>query len=544
MIDEARNSTAAIDPAVSQDGTLLLRLFASKLLLNEDWERLPARVRNDLLLRSDEHALLAGLVEYGLMTAFQAKLIKAGRTFGLVLGDYRLLERLGSGGMGTVYKAEHTVLRKIVAIKVVRHADVEDPSQLRRFTAEMRTVAQLHHPNIVAATDAGHCVEPGANGQTLFYFVMDYVPGTNLEALVKHGGPMDPAIVCDIGHQIASALAEANKRDLVHRDIKPSNIIYDSGGTAKLLDFGLARNLLSRETRQGMLLGTIDYMSPEQASDSSDVDIRTDIFSLGATLYWCLTGRRPFERKPNAMEAITLRRTQPSPRVRERRPEVSPELEDVIAGMMATAVEDRIQSPQELMQELLPFLPSAEEEPPVSRRPLSVMELVLNLPHTTPANSSRRRVLIVDDEPPIRALCRAALESPDIECDEAADGIDALAAVRTLSYDAIILDLRLPKMEGREVCRRLRESANTPHQKILVISGCAPADDLAEMLADGVDDFLTKPLSVVQLQARVRAALRLKDQQENADRLNKSLVEAKGPTNDTAPTVIPLVNAK
>src|SRR5262249_11195938 len=147
-----------------------------------------------------------------------------------------------------------------------------------------------------------------------------------------------------------------NKRDLVHRDIKPSNIILDAGGTAKLLDFGLARDLLSRETRQGMLLGTIDYMSPEQACDSSCVDIRTDIFSLGATLYWCLTGQRPFERKQIAMETIMLRRTQPSPRVRERRPEVSPELEDLIAGMMATAVQERIQSPEELKYELAPFL--------------------------------------------------------------------------------------------------------------------------------------------------------------------------------------------
>ena len=238
MFKALTDQSVRTDHVASHEGTLLLRLIASSLVLNEDWDRLPERARKDLLLRSDADSLLAGLVENDLLTEFQARQIKSGRSFGLVLGDYRILDRLGAGGMGTVFKAEHVVLRKTVAIKVVAHADVDDASQLRRFSAKMRTVAQLRHPNIVAATDAGKCLEPGANGQTLFYFVMDYVPGTNLEQLVKHGGPLDPAIVCDIGHQIASALAAADRRDLVHRDIKPSNIIYDSGGAAKLLDLG------------------------------------------------------------------------------------------------------------------------------------------------------------------------------------------------------------------------------------------------------------------------------------------------------------------
>jgi serine/threonine protein kinase len=538
MFNSDRSGIIDLSESVARDGTLLLQLFASKVVLNEDWDKLSDKVRKDLLLRSDVEDLLAGLVEYGLMTQFQVKHIQSGRSFGLVLGDYRLLSRLGAGGMGTVYKAEHTVLRKIVAIKVVSHADVEDASQLRRFNAEMRTVAQLQHPNIVAGTDAGKCVEPGPNGQTLLYFVMDYVPGSNLEALVKQSGALDPAVVCDIGYQIASALAEANKRDLVHRDIKPSNIIYDSGGKAKLLDFGLARDLLSRETRQGVLLGTIDYMSPEQACDSSCVDIRTDIFSLGATLYWCLTGHRPFERQRNAFEAIKLRRTQVPPPVRERRPEVSPELEDVISRMMATAIEERISSPTLLMQELAQFLQPVVDEQPVSRRPPSVAELVLNLPEVAPKATSRHRVLIVDDEPGIRQLCRIALESPEIECDEAVDGLDAISAARKLAYDVIVMDIDLPKLNGAEVCQRLRESRSNPHQKIFLISGRITADDMAAFLATGADDYLTKPISAVQLRARVLAALRHKNEQENAIRLNKSLLSAKeAQPSDLAATV-------
>ena len=217
----------------------------------------------------------------------------------------------------------------------------------------------------------------------------------------------------------------------------------------------------------------------------SRVDIRTDIFSLGATLYWCLTGYRPFERQRNSAEAIKLRRTQRSPCVRDRRPEVSPELADVVARMMATNVDNRIQSPQELMQEMAQFLQPAAEEPPVSTRPPSVAELVLNLPNTAPKNSSRHRVLIVDDDAAIRKLCRDAIEAPDIECDEAADGIAALVAVRNLVYDAIVLDFQLPKLDGAEVCRRLRESETTPHQKILMISGCIPPDSLAALWKAG-----------------------------------------------------------
>ena len=152
---------------------------------------------------------------------------------------------------------------------------------LLRFFTEMRTVAQLQHPNIVAAIDAGEAAGTNPDDPTLHYFVMEYVPGQDLEQLVEQQGPLPVAKACDFAHQIASALAEPHKHNLVHRDLKPSNVLITPDEQAKLLDFGLARHFRHRHTEPGTLLGTLDYMAPEQAQDAASVDIRADIYSPG-----------------------------------------------------------------------------------------------------------------------------------------------------------------------------------------------------------------------------------------------------------------------
>ena len=181
--------------------------------------------------------------------------------------------------MGVVFKAEHVDMRRLVAIKVLSTFADQDSRIHQRFLTEIRVVAQLQHPNIVAAMDAGRI--SGPDSPTLRYFVMEFVPGQDLEEYVNATGPISSAKACDIIHQIAAALAEAHKHNLVHRDIKPANIRLTPDGQAKLLDFGLARHFTNRMTEPGTVLGTLDFMAPEQTCDAGSVDIRADIYALG-----------------------------------------------------------------------------------------------------------------------------------------------------------------------------------------------------------------------------------------------------------------------
>jgi serine/threonine protein kinase len=277
---------------------LLQELLTSSLIRCKDWDSLPAAIRDDLTRLTEEDELLARLVEQKILTEYQASRIEAGTTFGLILGNYRVLDRLGAGGMGIVFKAEHLRLPRLVAIKVLPLSADQNPRLLQRFFGEMWAVAQLQHPNIVGAIDAGETANADPASPCLHYFVMDYVAGENLEDKVNSHGLLSATTACDLIHQVACALGEAHRHKLVHRDVKPSNILVTPEGQAKLLDFGLALQLNNRMTEPGTVLGTLDYVAPEQAIDASSVDIRADIYGLGGTLFWCLTGRTPFSSQP------------------------------------------------------------------------------------------------------------------------------------------------------------------------------------------------------------------------------------------------------
>jgi response regulator RpfG family c-di-GMP phosphodiesterase/serine/threonine protein kinase len=504
-------------------GALLQELLASGLILSEDWDQLADDVREKLNACPDPPALLSGLVDHHLLTEYQATRVAAGTTFGLLLGNYRVLDRLGVGGMGVVFRAEHCRMRRQMAIKVLPLGPDQDPRILRRFLTEIRVIAQLQHPNIVAAFDAGEVVSPDANTPVLHFFVMEYVPGQDLEEYVQENGPQTPAKACDLMHQVASALDEAHKHNLVHRDIKPSNIRITPEGQAKLLDFGLARHFHTGMTDPGTLLGTIDYMAPEQVQDAHAVDIRADLFALGGTLYWCLTGEPPFSAGKNVVLELTRRVTQPSPSVRAKRPDIPEELDAVIARLMALNPEDRYATPQAVMRALLPFLrPELRDH---LLMPLTGSQPEIQLKELDgPMAANARRILLVDDQAEIRTYCRCVLQADGFHCDEAEGGIAALDAVKAKAYDLIVLDIDMPDMQGTEVCRRLRENPPAPHLKIVMASGLNNADTMAKMLLAGADDFITKPFSVVQLQGRIKAALRLKDAQDRSDLLNRHLL--------------------
>ncbi len=504
---------------------LLQELLGSSLVLSEDWEQLPSNVRDELLECGETEDVLTRLVEHGLLTEYQARRIEAGTTFGLVLGNYRVLDRLGAGGMGIVFRAEHVRMRRQVAIKVLPLSPDQDQRILRRFLTEIRAIAQLQHPNIVGAIDAGETSSSDGAGPVLHFFVMEYIPGQDLEEYVRENGPLSPAKATDIIHQIASALAEANKHNLVHRDIKPSNIQVTPEGQAKLLDFGLARHFPTGVTEPGTVLGTLDYMAPEQVQDAHTVDIRADLYALGGTLYWALTAQAPFPPKGNLVQELATRLHQQPPSVRAKRPEIPAELDAIIRRLMALSPDDRYATPQAAMRALLPFLKPELR----NHNELSGIRSQLDNPSSAEPRAiddaqRAHRILLIDDEPDIRTFCRFVLQAEGLACDEVDGGAEALEAVKKRPYDLVILDINMPDMVGTEVCRRLREAPPTPHLKIIMTSGSANSDTMAQMLLAGADDFVTKPFSVVQLQARVKAALRLKDAQDRSDLLNRHLL--------------------
>jgi response regulator RpfG family c-di-GMP phosphodiesterase len=495
---------------------VLVDLLESSLVLPEDYEALPPEVRADLEESPDLHALLAKLVERRLLTPFQADRLAAGKAFGLVLGSYRILDKVSSGGMGVVFRGEHVRLRRPVAIKVLPMAGSRAHMDrvLRRFYAEVRAVAQLHHPHIVRALDAGAAVSDSPDGPVLHYYVMEYIEGEDLDDYVKARGPLPVGQACAFAHQIAGALAQAHEHRLVHRDVKPSNILVTKDGAAKLVDFGLVRHFRQRMTERGALLGTLDFMAPEQARDASAVDGRADLYGLGGTLYYCLTGQRPFRQLGDLAQEMAARQTQPPPSARAFRPEVTKELDAVIAKLMACRPQDRYQLALEAMAALAPFLPSASPRAP-ARTDTSTSDTVPPRKH---------RVLVVDDDVSIRRLCVQALKKEAISCDEAADGPAALNQVWEKPYDLVLVDWAMPGMNGLELCRSLRERPPARNLKVIMISGNLTADDLSQVLPAGADDYLPKPFSLVQMLARVKAALRAKDREDETDQLNLRLL--------------------
>lgn len=510
---------------VSTPVNLVDKLLNTSVILAEDWQSLPGELQDELSSCQDSEVILTALINHHLLTEYQADRIRAGTTYGLVLGNYRVLDRLGAGGMAVVFKAEHMVMRRVVAIKVMPHSASLQSTLLSRFVTEMRTVAQLQHPNIVAAFDAGQTTPPDPDSPVLHYIVMEYVPGQTLEDMVEERGRLALVKACDIVHQIASALAEANKHGLVHRDIKPSNILVTPEGQAKLLDFGLVHRLGNNLTEAGTMLGTMDYMAPEQSQDASRVDIRADLYGLGGTLYWCLTGQLPFSNKGNLHENLARRLTQAPPSVRTVRPEIPVELEAVVTRLMAVNPDDRYPKPQDLMRALLPFLRcESRDDAFFAAGPGSLTPSFETVDRKT-ALAKVHQVLVVDDEESVRSFCKLILNAEGIQCDESSDGRSALEAIREKSYDLVLTDIHMPRMTGLEVLHRLREDPPAPNFKIVMISGQSSSDEMANMLLAGADDYLTKPFSLVQLKSRIQTALRLKDAQDHSNLLNRHLLK-------------------
>jgi len=308
----------------------------------------------------DAHSLAKDLIQRGWLTPFQVNYLLKGKADELVLGAYVLLERIGEGGMGQVYKARHQNLDRVVALKVLRQDLLKRDDLVKRFHREIQLVATLSHPNIVLAFDAD-CV----NGQ--HFLAMEYVEGVDLSRLVQSRGPQGVRDSCDFIRQAALGLQHAHERGLVHRDIKPSNLLRtNQGNTVKILDLGLARLQESADddmagtidapagaraqsllTQAGRVMGTPDYIAPEQARNSHTVDIRADIYSLGCTFYYLLTGKPPFA-GASFIEKLFKHQSETAPAVEQLRREVPPAVGAVVRKLMAKKPEQRYQTPGEL----------------------------------------------------------------------------------------------------------------------------------------------------------------------------------------------------
>jgi serine/threonine-protein kinase len=267
---------------------------------------------------------------------------------GETLGDYVLEDAVGIGGMGTVFRARDTVLDRTVAIKVLARDHAADPEIAARFRNEARSAARLDHENIARVFGMGE-------DRNLPFIVFEFIDGINVRDLVARGGPLPLELATSYTLQIATALEHASSRNVVHRDIKPSNIVVTADGRAKLVDMGLARMHMPQGndlTNSGVTLGTFDYISPEQACDPREVDVRSDIYSLGCTYFFMLSGRPPFP-EGTVFQKLLQHRGEAPPDIRDENPEVTPEAARIIRKMMAKDPANRYLTPEELIRDLM-----------------------------------------------------------------------------------------------------------------------------------------------------------------------------------------------
>ncbi|GIW79178.1 MAG: hypothetical protein KatS3mg105_0985 [Gemmatales bacterium] len=328
--------------------TEFLQLLKKSELVENDCLEEYLRQRSEPLPASAKEAA-QDLVRAELITSFQADQLLQGKFRGFRVGKYTVLSPLGAGGMSSVYLAIDKATGQKVAIKVLPKAKAEDSVVLKRFRREGRAIAALEHPNIVRAFEMDQ-------DEKLVFLVMEYVEGISLHEMVKERGPLPIPLACRFIRQAAIGLQYVHDSGMVHRDIKPANLLVDKEGNIKIFDMGLARFLEDKDdilTRG--VIGTADYIAPEQTYDSHSVDIRADIYGLGGTFYYLLTGSVPFGEGKVSQKIQWHRSRMPDP-IRSFRPEVPSALVMIVDKMMAKNPAERFQQPIEVAEAIDAFL--------------------------------------------------------------------------------------------------------------------------------------------------------------------------------------------
>ncbi len=326
----------------------------SHLIKPERLDKVLAEMRAADVSLDDTDRIAEGLVERDIITRWQADKLLQGKFKGFLLGNYRLKMLLGKGEMSSVYLAEHAMMKRRCAIKVLPAIKVKDTSYLGRFHREAEAVAALDHPNIVRAYDVGMEVEAGTD---IHYLVMEFVDGQSLEAKYRNQDGFSVVEAAEYMRQAALGLAHAHENGLVHRDVKPSNLLVDKKGVVRLLDLGLARFFKSTDEESltikhdEKVLGTADFLAPEQAVDSHNVDERADIYSLGCTFYFALTGQPPFT-DGTLVQRLLAHQTKAPPPLKKFRQDVPESLNGILDRMLKKHKDDRFQSMTEVAEAL------------------------------------------------------------------------------------------------------------------------------------------------------------------------------------------------
>lgn len=501
----------------------------------------------------DRDALGDFLEQIGLITAFQAGELRNKRIADLAMANYLILDRLGEGGMGTVFRARHKRMRRIVALKVLNPEIQENPDHLQRFQREIETLARLNHPGVIQAYDADF-------GPSGFFLVLELVEGSDLDGIVRKNGPLPVSEAIDAMIQSAKALQYVHDQGMVHRDIKPQNLMRNRQGDIKVADLGLVRLTEAESaddhnkqglTQQFTIAGTLEFMAPEQAENTSGVDNRADIYSLGCSLYYILAGKNVYTGK-SVMDKLMAHMTHPIPSIRELRTDVSEKLDNVFMKMVAKTVDQRYQTMNEVISDLenikmmekvsnvaptnIVITPQTAQtetdtgtaffETPIAKRPPSELEgtLIFNPGQKTsvqnnlnnaatafierPSQSTvelsqidSAKVLLVEPSKLQGMMIGNQLKSLGIaDVKFAVSGADAFEQFSKGGYKAIVCSQNLPDCSGIELAQKIKAASSGKGISFILIT--SNIDNEMESLAAKVDfKILRKPFTPEQLQS-------------------------------------------
>ena len=454
------------------------------------------------------------------------------------IGSYRLISRLGTGGMGEVWRAEDTKLLRPVAIKILPAQLASDPEWKERFLREARSIAQVTHPNIATIYNIDQ------EGDTLF-MAMELVEGESLAAMIARG-PLIPLDAVRVAAHVADGLSEAHRKGIIHRDVKPDNIIV-STRYVKVLDFGIAKQVGAPTdmnlTQGNVVIGTPHYMSPEQALGRA-IDSRTDIFSLGVVMYEMLAGKKPFTGSAVTETLLSIVMHEPID-IEVAAAGISPVLAEVVRCCMKKQPADRYADCEELRAALVKSLkedpkstrksqvptlsmrPHREtrraeaEPPPRSATPARQPPPPVPTPQPTPppppppsppvfstptprtppieARVIGRRALIADDDPSTRYILGSILERHKIAYDEVDNGADAVKALKNNQYSLIFLDLMMPRVDGWGVIDFVRNHRGLRAPRVFIVTGVQD-QKLSTADQDVVTGLLYKPIDIGEIE--------------------------------------------
>lgn len=438
--------------------------------------------------------LLEHLKEDGRLTKYQVHRVNQGRSQELVFGNYVLLNRIGAGGMGDVFKALHKRMQRVVALKVIKKKMATDEFIIR-FRREIQAAARLNHPNVIAAYDADEC-ELGD------FLVMEYVEGTDFKEIIDQSGPLRPDEALETLRQAAIGLGYAHRNGIVHRDIKPANLMRDVTGVVKVADLGLARvsdpagdvAQGAALTQTGSVAGTIDYMSPEQALDSASVDLRADVYSLGCTLFFLLTGGPVFN-EPSLMARMLAHREAEPPVLTDVLEGISPEIDRLFQRMVAKKPEDRFDSMLDVVSEIetLQGKRTADEDDAAAWDPgdCTVMLVV----------ESRLQQAMIS-----KMLGEVGID----EIHTCSSAEEALNRLRMTPVKVVIASRTLPDMSGVQLCETIRDELRWSRVAVLMMT----ADPLNEAATQAMGrlggvDVLQKPFDAPRLQDALQRLFRI-----------------------------------